>query len=130
MDYNLSVSTAIIAISSCIFNLRKIEPQNPKLLELRVKSITEQKRMSRDQRKALLKEKKEKSQAEALLSAVKVTGVLCSSKPLALIARLILTLVSVDFCQGEGGPGGGGLPHKKGRGRGRDAPRAPRIFEW
>ena len=98
MDYNLSVSTAIIAISSCIFNLRKIEPQNPKLLELRVKSITEQKRMSRDQRKALLKEKKEKSQAEALLSAVKVTGVLCSSKPLALIARLILTLVYYYYC--------------------------------
>ncbi|XP_068676608.1 tetratricopeptide repeat protein 4-like [Montipora foliosa] len=52
-----------------------IEPQNPKLLELRVKSIMEQKRMSRDQRKALLKEKKEKSQAEALLSAVKARGV-------------------------------------------------------
>lgn len=50
----------------------KIEPKNAKLLELRAKSITEQKRVSRDGRKALLKEKKEKAFAEALLSAVKV----------------------------------------------------------
>ncbi|XP_015752642.1 PREDICTED: tetratricopeptide repeat protein 4-like [Acropora digitifera] len=52
-----------------------IEPKNAKLLELRAKSITEQKRLSRDQRKALLKEKKEKALAETLLSAVKERGV-------------------------------------------------------
>ena len=43
-----------------------------KLLELRKKSVTGQKTVSRDQRKEMLKEKKEKSEAEALLSAVKV----------------------------------------------------------
>lgn len=41
-------------------------------MELRKKSVAEQKRMLRDQRKATLKEKKEKSEAEALMSAVKV----------------------------------------------------------
>ncbi|KAK2555055.1 Tetratricopeptide repeat protein 4 [Acropora cervicornis] len=52
-----------------------IEPKNAKLLELRAKSITEQKRVSRDRRKALLKEKKGKALAETLLSEVKERGV-------------------------------------------------------
>ena len=56
------------------FNCKKIEPQNKRLLEIRNKSLCEQKRVLRDQRKAALKEKKEKSEAEALLSAVKVCG--------------------------------------------------------
>ncbi|CAH3159462.1 unnamed protein product [Porites evermanni] len=52
-----------------------IEPENKKLLDLRNKSVTEQKRVQRDQRKAMMKEKKEKSKVEALLSAVKDRGV-------------------------------------------------------
>ncbi|KAL9950832.1 hypothetical protein ACROYT_G043396 [Oculina patagonica] len=52
-----------------------IERQNKRLLEIRNKSLAEQKRVLRDQRKAMLKEKKEKSEAEALLSAVKARGV-------------------------------------------------------
>lgn len=54
------------------FNCKKIDARNIKLLELRKKSVTEQKKVTRDQRKEMLKEKKEKSEAEALLSAVKV----------------------------------------------------------
>ncbi|CAH3172379.1 unnamed protein product [Porites evermanni] len=52
-----------------------IEPENKKLLDLRNKSVAEQKRVQRDQRKAVIKEKKEKSKVEALLSAVKDRGV-------------------------------------------------------
>jgi len=52
-----------------------IEPQNQKLLELRNKTVANQKKVLRDQRKAMVKEKKEKSDAEALLSAVKARGV-------------------------------------------------------
>ncbi|XP_073227337.1 tetratricopeptide repeat protein 4-like [Porites lutea] len=52
-----------------------IEPVNKKLLDLRNKSVAEQKRVQRDQRKAMIKEKKEKSKVEALLSAVKDRGV-------------------------------------------------------
>ena len=44
-------------------------------MEIRNKSLAEQKKVLRDQRKAMLKEKKEKSEAEALLSAVKVCGI-------------------------------------------------------
>lgn len=55
-----------------ILNCKKIEAQNKRLLEIRNKSLAEQKRVLRDQRKAMLKEKKEKSEVEALLSAVKV----------------------------------------------------------
>lgn len=52
-----------------------IEAQNQRLLDLRKKAVAEQKRVLRDQRKAVLKEKKERSEAEALKSAVKARGV-------------------------------------------------------
>ncbi|RMX57998.1 hypothetical protein pdam_00017228 [Pocillopora damicornis] len=52
-----------------------IEAQNQRLLDLRKKAVAEQKRVLRDQRKAVLKEKKERSVAEALKSAVKARGV-------------------------------------------------------
>jgi len=66
---------SIVLIVS-ILNCKKIETQNQRLLEIRQKSLANQKKVLRDQRKAMLKEKKEKSEAEALLSAVKVCGTL------------------------------------------------------
>ncbi|PFX19858.1 Tetratricopeptide repeat protein 4 [Stylophora pistillata] len=52
-----------------------IEAQNQRLLDLRNKAVAEQKKVLRDQRKAVLKEKKEMSETEALKSAVKARGV-------------------------------------------------------
>jgi len=66
---------SIVLIVS-VLNCKKIETQNQRLLEIRQKSLAEQKKVLRDQRKAMLKEKKEKSESEALLSAVKVCGTL------------------------------------------------------
>ena len=59
--------------STNIFDFHKIEAQNQRLLDLRKKAVAEQKRVLRDQRKAVIKEKKERSEAEALKSAVKVS---------------------------------------------------------
>jgi len=67
------MSTVLIV---SILNCKKIEAQNKRLLEIRNKSLAEQKKVLRDQRKAMLKEKKEKSETEALLTAVKVCGTL------------------------------------------------------
>ena len=63
----------LIHLSVNIFDFDKIEAQNQRLLDLRKKAVAEQKRVLRDQRKAVLKEKKERSEAEALKSAVKVS---------------------------------------------------------
>lgn len=58
-----------------IFLSSYIEAQNQRLLDLRNKAVAEQKKVLRDQRKAVLKEKKEMSETEALKSAVKARGV-------------------------------------------------------
>ena len=79
---------SIVLIVSTL-NWKKIEAQNQRLLEIRMKSLAEQKKVLRDQRKAMLKEKKEKSEAEALLSAVKVCGASILKRSLSLSVILI-----------------------------------------